>query len=231
MRVDHFLLTRFNVRIFKDNPKANALREDVKWLQSRARVFEKFCLASVAGQECRNFTWMLYFDSRTPAAIRQQISSWKKSARNLVPVFVNGWDSSRIVPDLLKRSRAEWFLTTRLDSDDAIHRGFVGLLQRSVRPKREFLNVLRGYNLNKDRVTPVRAPTNPFVSLVEPAVPSSKSVLGVGGHGQIAGYAPVRNIESVPYWMAVYHDASLTRASGGPGRSPLTPDILRQFSL
>ena len=75
MNYKHFLITRFNLSLqfgceFRDpdeNPTLKILDED--YLEKRFEIFEKYTLKSISEQTVQDFTWIILFHKRTPAAL------------------------------------------------------------------------------------------------------------------------------------------------------------------
>ena len=87
MIVNHFILTRFNLRLWRQDKNGSPVRT-VEWLEHRFALFEKYCLPSVAAQSCKDFQWIVLFDSKTPEAFRERIDGYRAQCPQLVPVFV-----------------------------------------------------------------------------------------------------------------------------------------------
>lgn len=57
---DHFILTRFNVRV-----PGWARQTDDDWLRNRISLFERYCVTSVANKTSKEFRWLVFFDVST----------------------------------------------------------------------------------------------------------------------------------------------------------------------
>ena len=71
----HFILTRFNLRIWRQDKHGSAVRTR-EWLEHRFGLFEKYCLPSIANQTCKDFEWVVLFDDKTPDEFRNRISEY-----------------------------------------------------------------------------------------------------------------------------------------------------------
>ena len=137
----HFLLTRFNLLLWKKDKEGAPVRT-AEWLEHRFALFESYCLPSVASQSCKYFQWIVLFDSKTPEVYRDRIEGYRVLCPQLVPVFVeqeNGRFFAEVFRDevcrLLRQAQQpaqnpSRVLTTYLDNDDALAVGFVEDVQR-----------------------------------------------------------------------------------------------------
>ena len=112
-QIEHFIFTRFNVGVYD--------REDAEeWMAHRIELFEQYTLNSIKNQTCQDFTWLLYFDERTPPEVLCKYD------------YV---DNVRIIfeyhPDFLKTEPIDshWVLTSRIDNDDYYCETFVEQVQ------------------------------------------------------------------------------------------------------
>ncbi|HFC12419.1 MAG TPA: hypothetical protein ENJ56_06205, partial [Anaerolineae bacterium] len=120
----HFILTRFNLRIWGNSAPADS------WLAHRLDLFERFCLPSVLGQSVQQFTWLLLFDQNTPDSFRERVARYTEVA-NIELVFLDGFDVRAIIAAVTERVSAETthIISTTLDNDDALGKQFVETIQ------------------------------------------------------------------------------------------------------
>jgi hypothetical protein len=210
MTFRHFIITRFNVNI---HPVEDAFRLGETWLTQRFELFCKFCFPSVRHQESQDFTWLVLFDEQTPARFKRIVGSFERYP-NFVPVFCGDYASVlprvrehivRIQPD------ADWYLTTRLDNDDALSARFVrtlhkvveGLLASPESVSEVFINFPHGLQYCEGVVYDFDDVTNAFVSLLERNTPPH-TVFWVD-HPDIYKKAPVAQIETRPIFLQNVH--------------------------
>lgn len=214
----HFILTNFNVRIpgVTVDQSGGAVRTR-SWLDGRIALFETFCLPSLAGQSCQNFEWLVRFEVDTPADVRERISRWQKSVR-LTPV----WNEASVQTTIAERVRSNTsvIVTTRLDSDDGLHREHVALIQSEIgEPRAEVLCPTHGYSLQypEGEVRLSRDPLSAFITLVDPVTgPPTRTVRSVQ-HREAAALAPLREIGEHALWLQVAHGRNLwNRPNGAP---------------
>ena len=155
MTFGHYILTRFNLPLSsrKSGESTNVCGQE--YLSYRFDLFEQFCLPSVRNQVCQNFKWLILFDINTPDEFKKKAADWHNEYPKLIPCYLDVKDyggmsvtsnyvtdvdtdtpmlqiTSRFVADIirsLEESLPEWILTTRLDSDDALHRDWIKCMQ------------------------------------------------------------------------------------------------------
>ncbi len=219
MIVNHFILTRFNLRLWRQDKNGSPVRT-AEWLEHRFALFERYCLPSVTAQSCKDFQWIVLFDSKTPEASRERIEGYRAQCPQLVPVFVepeNGRYFANIFRgEVSKRLNADRVITTYLDNDDALAVGFVEDVQRRAAelPDGTFISYVDGYQYYTDHsyVMRIHYPRNHFVSVVESGNPLTlKTIYGYGSHyylDSISG-SKIERVSSFPLWCEVIHDRNM----------------------
>lgn len=208
---DHFLITRFNVRM---NEKASD-----EWLRHRLGYFTSMCIPAVRQQSVQDFKWLVYFD-----ADREE---WFEDAVNALadgvfePVWVTGrFDSKACAEDVASRSSKSWLITTRVDNDDALARDFVEQVQAQFAERTEFINFTAGMQLTDDgRLLHRSDPSNAFISLIEPNS-SSPMCVYVDWHDRVSKHAPVRQVTTHPMWVQMVHGRNIANAVHGIRANP-----------
>jgi hypothetical protein len=208
---DHFVLTRFNVRVGLGGLGVNS-----DWLAARIALFERYCRPAMRAQTCSNFTWLVFVDADTPSEQKRRIESLLKPT---VPVYVDGPFSVATVQAavLANRRRGRQFvITTRLDNDDAVSCGFIADVQRRfVRQPFAFVNPTYGYELANGRLYWRADPANPFVSLIERCGKSSPETALLCAHEQVRLSGPVEQMKGKPKWLQVVHEHNLVNTRRG----------------
>ena len=219
MELQHFLLTRFNILLWKQDKEGKKVRT-TKWLEHRFTLFEKYCLPSIKNQTCQNFEWILLFDSMTPDGFKDRIVSYQEACPQLIPVFVepeNGWRFADIFrSEIVKRMKAKRVLSTYLDNDDALNVRFVADIQQRALSLGvgTFINYDDGYQYYADDkyMMQVHYPTNHFISVIEEGNPAMlKCIFGYGSHATIEKIKGVR-IECIKHqrmWCEVVHEKNV----------------------
>lgn len=191
--IQHFILSRFNIRIWTQDKNGKAVRTS-DWLKHRFDIFEKYCLPSIANQTCKNFEWLVLFDSKTPAEYKEKLSGYKEICPQFTPIFVEPTQGRYFRQvfrfAVIDRIKADRVLTTYFDNDDALSIHFVEDIQRRVLdiPNGTFVYYTTGMQYFKEfhLLLRVQYRRNHFVSVIETGSPSRlKTVYGYGGHYRI----------------------------------------------
>jgi hypothetical protein len=214
--LQHFILTNFNVILEHDRQdltgRAVLTRE---WIDWRIELFETFCLPSIAGQINQDFRWLIRFGPDTPIRLAHCVDRWSRVA-NITPLW-NSASARGVIGSALGRTEA-LLLTTRLDSDDALHREFVDTVQRSIsdRPA-EVLDPPLGYVLTypEGQATLFRAELGPFLTLAERVVGMPGRTIRTVPHKRAAVLGPVRRFTEEPLWLQVIHGRNIRNYSRG----------------
>lgn len=181
----HFIITQFNLRNFPLSEN-NDSRRWVEWTRNRIVLFRDYCLPSVINQSCKDFIWLVYFDSETPGEFREFIESLK--AVSFIKIcYCGGIDDFYLnyINEVKKRSYniARWVITTRVDNDDCLHRDAVKTIQENFTRTHKFLiSLASGYILNLTDATLSHYfyPMSPFISLIEDSEIELKGVFEKG---------------------------------------------------
>lgn len=173
MEYDHLILTRFNLRI----PGLTGHFSE-SWQERRLIQFMKYTVPSVCAQTSGSFRWLVFLDNERALSIRDQLSELDRYSFIELVFFQESCDQVGLVQQYCSETTASGrCLTTRLDSDDAIHPLFVEELQRFVSATLDLskdLNVVYDYR-NKVYYDPSAKTffrmrsnqTTPFASMLE----------------------------------------------------------------
>lgn len=245
----HVVLTRFNIGAFNE-----------RWLSYRQELFETLTLPSLDGQTERNFLWALAINPDTPPKFRERLDELVESRPYLRLVEVELFEEFRstLARWCRKEARgvgASHLLSTRIDTDDVLHRDLFARLHHDAR---EILAEGR-------RLPAVLTPTSGYrwvpatgsghtaydncpstgTSMLEP-VKGFQSVYKVN-HRTLPNWATRQDgsITAIDgdahWWMHATTDASLTRLWLGDQRRDSTmahptvreldDEVLRQFGV
>ncbi|WP_018124912.1 glycosyltransferase [Desulfovibrio oxyclinae] len=229
----HFIITRFNVNIY---PMDFPARLEDTWLALRFELFRKYCFPTVTAQTEDNFTWLVLFDTRTPERYRRLINIFARQ-KNFVPVYCDSYETT--IPTVVEKMKetapaAKWYLSTRLDNDDALSVNFVRTLQTICNQIEEenlerqetlYINFPNGLQYKEGRFFDFRDMTNAFVSLLEPSA-SPNTVFWVD-HPSIYNVSEVIQAEGPPLWLQVVHDMNVYNYLRGEETGPA--DVTTHF--
>lgn len=217
--LDHYILTRFNLYLWNKDKEGCPVRT-THWLEHRFDLFEQYCLPSLKSQTCKDFQWIVLFDSTTPQEFKEKIAGYQRACPQLVPVYVRpegGQYFAQIFRDeVVERVDGERVITTYLDNDDALSVRFVEDLQNRVRSLSDgtFVYYTEGYQFftDHDYMMKIHYPRNHFVSVVESGEPSRvKTIYGYGSHYYIDKLkgAAIEYVKDLPMWCQVVHEKNM----------------------
>jgi hypothetical protein len=228
LRVEHFIITRFNVR---SSGVLSRGRAQPNWLDHRIGLFERFCLPSVQSQIRSDFRWLIYFDSETPQSYREIFNSYENIPQVVaIHVGLDQFNAARIREDILGllTGSTTHILTTRLDNDDALSRHFVERLRGEIETSEKLAyNFSNGLIFHRDKIYLTKDPGNAFVSLLEPR--EDLRTVWARSHAQLQQIAPVFQMKGAPAWLQVVHELNV--ANRVVGKRVLKRDWLQDFSV
>ncbi len=217
--VVHFVVTRFNLR---SSAAVTGKALDVKWLESRFELFDRFCWPSIKGQTQQNFKWLVLFDEGTPEVIRQRIANYAAQFPNFTPVYLApGTEHSgkTAVAKVLGGNLPDVLITTRLDNDDGIALDYVEHVQRYANATiPTVVEFPVGYIWCNDRLYRDRQPHNAFTSLVEPLkarATTAFTTIYSGSHTEVENLGKVEIVSDQPGWLQVVHGGNLENRPRG----------------
>ena len=223
----HYIITRFNLRLWPHD-KRGGRTQTAEWLKERFRLFETYCLPSVAAQTQGNFTWLVLFDAETPKQYTERFADYKKACPQFTPIRVQPDSSLQFIP-LIQRivfklqkeacPSEQLLLTTYLDNDDALRTDFVERVQTiaaGAKPN-TFVSFVHGiqYYTELNIATHIVYRNNHFISFLEALGDGShlpKTVYGWGSHINIDKYKEChcRYEESDDaMWIEVIHECNV----------------------
>lgn len=207
IKSEHYILTRFNLRLWSKDKKQNETRTD-EWLKQRFELFEQFCLPSVISQTNQSFQWIVLFDAQTPEYYKEKIKEYETQCKQFCPCFVQPNEGRYFVKifreEIRKRIHqdTQQLITTYLDNDDALHRDFVKDIQQ-VKDKGcpTFVSFVYGLQYYTELNIATRVPffNNHFVSLIERLSDDE-------GFRTVYGYGSHISVHKAPHTKTVYID-------------------------
>lgn len=229
----HLILTRFNVPskipIFQKDQYARPVC-DSAWMDHRFEIFERYCLPSMREQSCQNFEWCVFLDPLTEDRYKHRILSLQKSYPKLTPVFLNKTTIRKSAQ--VFAGSAPYLISTRLDSDDALHREAVALIQsRFCAQDFEFVNLEKGYRYDVEQNLLYAHEDNlgHFMSLIEKNEGEIRSVY-LASHHEVNQWGRVQQVSGGRYWLETCHERTMTRRVFGGASQEKTPDLKTRLS-
>lgn len=223
--IHHFLLTRFNIPIWRHDKCGDAIDRGA-WLGERLELFETYCLPSVMGQSCQDFEWILLVDAETDDAFRSRIKGYKEQCPQIHIVLVKPEAGCKfasvfksVVNKHLKEMEAkedDLCLTTYLDNDDSLGLSYVETVQRIAAECRLGSFIVFDYGLQlfteNGVATKIRYSNNHFMTAVEEAG-DVRTCYGYGSHfllekRKIARVNHIVNRDKC-MWVEVIHDCNV----------------------
>lgn len=234
-QLQHFFLTKFNVRSFPDLKPGC----DPVWLEKRFGLFDEFCFPSVSQQSNQNFKWLVFFDIDTPEEFKQKISAYAELWGNFVPVYLDCPLPYGEFPDDVRNvvrqhipEDCEYLITTWLDNDDAIHQDYVLMIQDNFNHQEsETINFFFGYQLANGKLYFDFEFSNHFISLIEKYSPESFNTCLCRPHKKL--YEVCKSAKKIfckPVWVEVVHGSNYMNVYRRGFRVP-TGHILDDFSI
>ncbi|MFQ4147835.1 glycosyltransferase [Arthrobacter sp. LAPM80] len=219
MRIDHVLLTRFNL----PTPGVESLvRAQEGWLIDRMALFERYCFRSVEQQSEQGFQWIIYLDTQSPQWLRDRIGELG-SGGLFTAIYRDEVPQDVLIADIRRVSGAagDVLLTTNLDNDDGLAVDFVHRVQSAVKDQRRVALYLgNGLIQQGGRLYLRRDPKNAFCSVSDSW--QDPSTCWVDWHTKLGELMPVVEILGSPGWLQMIHTGNVSNRVRGyrvaPGR-------------
>jgi len=220
--IPHVLMTRFNLA----TPGREAtIRNKPEWLATRFRLFQDFCLPSVAEQTTRAFTWIIYFDKDTPAEYQARVAELQRQVpfeAYYTGLFAaSGWPQS--LAEVLEAKLGAMppvVLTSRLDNDDALARDYMertasAALGRVPAP-RVGIVITNGYIRSATSAYRISHPCNAFASWLERVDQPGGPLTAMGiSHIDAADFGPLVQVPGPGGWLQVVHGGNVSNKVRG----------------
>lgn len=105
MKYKHFLITRFNIPLWRTKDKDPIL--DLHYLKYRMQLFEDYCFPSVRQQTNQNFIWLCLFDVNTPEEIKKRLMELHQDYHNFCPLYLDVNDDI-VIPQAIINKRKKY---------------------------------------------------------------------------------------------------------------------------
>ena len=228
----HFLLTRWNLPGSLHHSSLE-LVSDPRWQARRRELFERYCLPSVERQTAPDFTWLLVAFTKI---MTQADLEWFRSQDDRLRIIAVEEPGSSGVPEAREAvtrlsAQDDWIITTRLDSDDVLHRDHLRKVRVDYSGHRKVVEFKHGfyYDVMRDKLRHVEEMQNAFVSVLEPAQ-GARTAWG-WPHHKIGEENEILYLDE-PGWVALVHDQNTTTYLWGDRVSRRRKRaVLREFEV
>lgn len=239
----HYLVTRFNIPISEKGPeRINFAVMDDLWMKDRINLFLTYCLPSVLAQKNKNFTWLIYFDTKTPKVFLDQLLFLKSQPISIELILVDNFNGMIThMTETFLRSEKKFVISSRLDNDDAISDQFIKIIQEGFIPQHQtVINLTSGYvlDLQKKVFTKWRNKlTNQFSSIIEEKASADLITIYGFPHWRHPDSSTTINIQSKPCWIEIIHkNNNRSRSLLGipvfsPGNLDEFPEAIRSIDI
>ena len=215
-RVDHVLLTRFNL----PTPGVEELiRAREGWLQDRIELFELYCAPSVANQT-RPVSWIVYFDPDSPAWLMERLRPLVKRGL-FTPILRASVNHDELLSDVRDAvpDKGDVLVTTNLDNDDGLAVDFCErITSLETTHHRAAVYVASGLIKSADGVYLRTDRENAFCSVREPW--EGAITAWAEYHNEFSRNMPVVHLDGPPGWLQVVHGANVSNRVRGRLVSP-----------
>ena len=127
--INHFIKTRFNAPFKEKDEK----RLDLKWLNYRLDIFEKYCVPSVLSQTNQNFFWFVLIDEKTSESFKEKLNSIDKR----ILLYSDDKQCFNMMKNLCDLNQKTFI--SRIDSDDVYRKDFISKIQSVETDLNEYL--------------------------------------------------------------------------------------------
>ena len=220
--MNHFILTRFNLKLWWKEDKNHQSIQTEEWLEERFRLFDQYTWPSLKAQTCQDFKWICLFDKDTPEPYKEKVTQYQQEWDTFLPYYCGEKETKHFQSYfrhlVYKNSNQslEGLLTTYLDNDDALHINFVKDVQQKVKELKynTIISYQYGIQYYEDLNLAVRIPykNNHFLTYYERLTEHIKTVWGFW-HFSIFKYQNI-GIELVdnkqqPNWIETIHQGNI----------------------
>lgn len=215
----HYVITRFNIKFSGTKNKYLSgidVSCDEEYLSKRFEIFHQFTYPSMKGQVCKNFEWLVFFDTQTPEKYKKIIEECQKDCPEFLPLFIdNDAQFQEAVDKIFEMSNAEYIATTRIDNDDAVNVRFVEAIQTYIREigmGRYAFGFSDGiqYDTKRKIASTYHFPLNHFTTMLTPIQTQTQTIYAFN-HTKIAENIDFRNVmETEPMWLELVHGSNVS---------------------
>ncbi len=213
---NHYLLTRFNLKVSWSKDRSGVAVQTDEWLEHRTDLFARFCLPSVIGQTCQDFRWLIIVDETSSVEFVERLTSMIAGHDHYTIVSTSRdsvmHDIQRIITS---ETQSKCVVTSRLDNDDILHKGYISTVRDCASTAdastTTVIDLSLGYQLvlngSSASLLELRDACNAFVSIVEPTA-NCKTVWS-RKHTQWLDSSRIVVDDAGRYWIQVIHETNI----------------------
>ena len=137
MKIQHFVLTRFNLRLKSFDKFCEWRGGDPGYLEKRFELFERYCLPSMKAQTV-DFKWLVFFSEMTPEPFKARARAYAGECNSYEAVFVGDsipcdtdGAATCMMNEIVKRlaTDTDYYVVSRIDNDDAFNMYALGWIR------------------------------------------------------------------------------------------------------
>lgn len=201
-----YILTRFNAISFPKRVRymKNNLNDD--WLRRRLDLMKETTIPSVLGQTNQDFEWVVYCHPESPQWLLNEFKAIDK-----IRVSTSYWYQNALYLN------ADIIVTSRVDSDDRLHQGYMAAVQTHLEPfkasglPRQLYVFQYGYYQSKGRIFEASSKFGPFHTLFADRNQQREDThVYHARHEWISEVVPPVYNTSQRGWMYTKHDDNLS---------------------
>jgi hypothetical protein len=212
----HFVLTRFNLRIPGRPPASES------WLRTRLELMKRTMIPAMLSQTVKPDFWLVYCDARSPEWFRSELQTALAGVGTAVWIedsFSPESASDVISSAVQKLVTAAWVITTRVDNDDCVSKYFIEQIQQAFDETETFVNFPYGIQYELGFVYHRLDMSNAFITHVERADKPVRTVFK-DGHHLLKNHGKIRQIWTSPMWMQIVHESNIANKVRGVRSNP-----------
>lgn len=134
MKYKHFLITRFNIPLWRTKEKDPI--HNLDYLKYRMQLFEDYCFPSVRQQTNQNFVWLCLFDVNTPEEIKKRLAELHQDYNNFCPLYLDVNENITISQSIIDKRKKYDEINARISMAEVSRddREYVEKVQRLITP-------------------------------------------------------------------------------------------------
>lgn len=216
---DHVFLTRYNL---PSRGAESLIRAREHWLTQRTEMFERITIPAMTAQTVRDYTWLVFFDSESPAWLKEKIARWEADGV-LTPVFGEDFPAPVLLETIREHlpTPSDRLLTSTLDNDDGLATTYVERVQAAAgrASGRAVIYLENGLIQGDGGVYLRHDPDNAFCSVVTPW--SEPTTCWADWHNRLHLSMPAVRVPGDPGWLQVIHGDNVSNKVRGRLVSPV----------